>query len=236
MRTFIALGTLLCISIGTAAADHLTPAVLGTGAPAPYGSIAGSGGQQRGGDTYNAAPLVQDGVSAFYISDAAPSTHMFDGTVEGAGNNLANPGGTFAIVEAQTPLGLTDLIQVEMIALNAAGAPAPWVTVPGFTSWRLDIGAIAAGTDAIDLGPINVVASGFTVFNSAGASLGTFGLTVDASTGSSVAGVGVVGLGGGDIAGFDLASIQLFWEVEIVPEPASLTLVLLGGLALLRRR
>ena len=203
-----------------------------------FGSIFGQVGTRGGtGDSFVARALLQAPPNAYFIDDV-PHSHTFGGS-EFAGNNLIT-GQPFTITSAKTSLGGNlYLIQVEM------GTQGPWQPTPGLTapngnvfqSWRLDVGMLAAGTDAIDFAnPITVMSSGFSIFNSVGGSLGTFALTLNGSTASSVAGVGVVGLGGGDIGGFDLARIQLFWTVEIIPAPGTASLIGLGGLVAMRRR
>jgi hypothetical protein len=227
-------------------------AVLGEGSlSSPHGSIfrSGSFGPRNPlGDTYGAEPLLQDGASAFFLDNGAASVFNFDGASENGGASTAYQFGVDMIaVEAFTPSATGGLVQVEVAAVDAlAGANVPWVPAgvlgPAgpFNSWRLDVGSTAA-TNPVDIAlgagqTINVLNSGFTAFNSAGASIGTFALTLDTSGPTQVSGLGVVGLGGADIAGFDMASIQLFWEYEVVPAPAGVMLLGFGGLALARRR
>ncbi len=249
MKTF--LGGALCLVLASSvfAIDTEPAFVLQNAGPSIYGNIFGlvQPESDPSGDTFSSAPLVQDAASAFFISDTAPSTHTFDGTAEDGGADLVgNEGDRFVVAEAFTPgAGANggDLIQVQYTAVDAAGAPTPWVAagVAGpagpFTAWRLDVGSNAGGMDQI-ANTTAVLGSGMTVFDSAGGPVGSFPLTLDTSSATGVSGLGVIGLGGADIAGFDLASFQLFWEVAPVPEPSS---VILGsssllGLVLLRRR
>lgn len=203
------------------------------------------------GDTYSIGILVQDATTAFHISNLSPSTHTLDLTPEFAGNNqVGTAGGTFSVTESVIPLGPgSQRVTVSVTALDVTGAPEPWVTsgvlspnnVP-FTTWRLDLGSTAGGADGIAISPLTtVVSSGFEVFNSAGSSLGAFALTLDDSVnGSKLSGVGVVGTGGGDIAGFDMATFAVHWDVQVVPEPHEYALMagvgLLGFAAWRRRR
>jgi hypothetical protein len=137
------------------------------------------------------------------------------------------------VVESFIPSAVGGAIMVEIIALDLAGALADWVPVGAvgpngiFTTWRMDVGSNAAidPIDILSLNPgdtITVLSSGFTAFDLVGLPIGTFGLTVDTSDATSVSGVGVVGIGGGDIAGAGLGSIQMFWEYEVIPVPVEL--------------
>ncbi len=114
------------------------------------------------GDTYEIGILGQSAATAFYISDASPSTHLFDGIAESAGLDLAATSGSFSVNEAYLPdAGVNggDVIVVEVTALDDAGAPMPWieagtVTPDGpFVQWRLDVGTAAAGTNDINWTP-----------------------------------------------------------------------------------
>ncbi len=103
----------------------------------------------------------------------------------------------------------------------------------------MDVGTAGAAIDPItpDV-PWVLVGSSFTGYDLSGGSLGTFALTTDASDGTGLAGVAAVGIGGGDIAGFGLSSLQMSFEIIVVPTPAALPagLIGLGALALRRRR
>lgn len=199
------------------------------------------------GDTFTAEGLVQDGVSAFFTDDGAGSVHTFGSSSLG-GNNLTNPGTTSVINSVVVDnMNGTYTAAVSISHLDVAGGLGLWVaggqTGPNgsFVSWRFDAGSNAGGADQIniDLGmgeSINVLGSGIIAFNSAGASLGSFAMTLDSSSASALSGVGVIGLGGGNIAGFDLSGIELQWTYEVVPTPSSAALLGLGGLLAARRR
>ncbi|MBX3364604.1 MAG: PEP-CTERM sorting domain-containing protein [Phycisphaeraceae bacterium] len=201
------------------------------------------------GDTFTAEPLVQTTTTAFYTDDSNASLFTF-GTTAPGGNNLANAGTVSVTESSVTPLGGNQFLAAVAIyhADAATGGLAIWVaqgvTGPNgapFVSWRGDVGALAAATDPIDIQlgagqSIVVHSASFTVFNTTGAVLGTFGLTVNASTGTTLGGVGVVGLGGANIAGFNLSGMELQWHYEIIPAPSSVALLGLGGLLAARRR
>ena len=165
------------------------------------------------------------------------------------GDDLAgNANDTFVVRELQTDLGGGQfLIQAEIIALDSGNARVDWVaagqTGPNgiFTSWRIDVGGIAAAANLINPdGPFTLLTSGVEVFDLAGGSLGAFGLLLDLSDSTGLGGVGGIGLGGADIGGAGVSSLQVFFTVQTqtVPEPASAGLIsLMGcGLALSRRR
>lgn len=205
------------------------------------------------GDTTDVAPLIQDGTSAFFLDTAGTANVTMSahpGAVVGSGGgNAFYPGSTGHVYTRVQDLGGGHLfIQANYFSTDASGNVEIWVPtgatssngVP-FTSWRFDVGTLGAGTDEIDFGADTIVsinATGQTVFDNTGASVGTFALSVDNAVigGSSVSGVGVVGLGGGDIGGFNVGEYALFWDVTITPAPSSIALLGLGGLVATRRR
>jgi hypothetical protein len=178
------------------------------------------------GDTYSVAPLVQDPNTAFFSSDAGgPTIHTFDEIDESGGSNLlGTEGGTFIVTEEIVSIdGGVDRIMVRVNAVNASNESEPWVDSSqsdrGFTSWRLDVGSTTAdGTDPIQPGsPFTLVDSGFNVFNSAGETVGSFDLTEDNSNATSLSGVAALGNGGENIAGVDVSSIQIYWDISFGP-------------------
>jgi|GEM_PF-5581047 len=193
--------------------------------------------QLFGGAAYDGGLLVQDGSSAFF-ADGAPNSFVFADGTSTSGGPLAT-----GATATDTTVAMSDTGSMIAVSISSADRQAlvgAGVSGPGgpFTTWRIDVGA-GAHPDSIEwtgAGTINVLSSGFTAFNAAGSAIGTFALAVDASDSTQVGGVGVVGLGGGDIAGFDLAELVVFWEYEVVPEPTALALFGMGVLALVRRR
>ena len=61
-----------------------------------------------------------------------------------------------------------------------------------------------------------VVDSGFCAFDD-GVALGCFALASEESGADGVAGIGLVGLGGDDIAGFGLDEMVMYWEIQLTP-------------------
>jgi|GEM_PF-3336459 len=170
-------------------------------------------------DTYTAEALAQDATSAYFLDDDNDSIFSFDDAAQIGGSSAIDPEVIFLVTEGRTDLGGSTLIQVEMGAYDINGNPAPWVDSSaaglGLDSWRFDLGTAAVGGNAIELeGPFTVIASGLAAFDSSGALLGESPLTQDDATSTTLAGIATVGLGGEDIAGFDLTAIQVWWEVQ----------------------
>lgn len=214
----------------------------GVAVDAPYPSLFGPGGFTPGqstddptGDTYGAEPLVQDAVGATFLDDATTSSLTFDTTPEIGGNNVLY---TLAVTEMGVanmfiPSAVGGTIIVQIVAFDDTRAVTDWVPAGAigpngiFTQWRADVGSTAAvdPINILSLNPgdtITILDSGFTIFDLTGTELGSFPLSLDSSDTTSVSGVAVVGLGGADIAGFGLGSIQLFWEYEVIPVPVEL--------------
>jgi len=182
---------------------------------------------------YSLAPLVQDADTAYFMTDAGgPTLHSFDGLEESAGGNqLGSDGGLFVVLEGSVPLGQgLERVIVEVTAVNSEGQAEPWVDVSnagaGFENWRLDVGTNSGGTAAIVPGvPFTRVESGFSVFSSAGAIKGEFALSADTSTATSLSGVAVLSNSGSDIAGVDISSIQMYWDIQTNPVDLALQTV-----------
>lgn len=185
------------------------------------------------GDTYNVAPLIQTAASAFYLSSPGNVLQTFNGGAgkpHGASGAYAPGAANIVLSESLTPLGGNQfLVQVQLTSVGSAG-PNAWVPAgvsgPGgaiFTSWRMDLGTAAAAADRLlpAAGLFSIDSATMTLFNSAGGSIASFAMSNNASNLAGLAGQGVVGLNGANIAGFDLASYQLAWRYTAVPEPAA---------------
>ena len=189
------------------------------------------GGAQGVGGSYSLAPFVEDVSTAFYLSSvAAPTVHTFDDTNESGGDNFfGTAGGSILIIEGVVPQGDgVDRYIVEVSTRNSALNLEPWVDVSwagnGLIYWRLDVGSTLGGNDPIEFAfPIAVVNSGFFVFDSSGTLLGAFNLYANTSTPTSLSGVAILNNSGFDIAGVDVAAIQMFWDVTL-SEPVDLAL------------
>ena len=172
------------------------------------------------GDTYDAAGLIQDTVDAFFIDDL-PDNHTFGTGDETAGLNLLS-GVDTRIVGTDLGPGLpgTNRLQVNYFTTDGSDLVPEGILNPDgqpFLSWRFDLGTTAAGIDKIEWSPnpgFTVVDSGICLLQD-GAVLECFPLFLDDSDANGVSGLGVVGLGGEDIAGFGLDEIVMFWEIQL---------------------
>ena len=245
----LAITALAVLSIPSHAAEEaavnpvLTIAVIQPGSvEAPYPSLFGAGDTRKStptddptGDTFGAEPLVQDGGGAFFLDDVNASSFTFDTVVEDGGDNTLHAVAPveMLVVESYTPTAVGGTVSVEIAAVDVAGGLIEWVptgaTGPNgiYTAWRADVGSTSAvdPINILSLNPgdtITVLTSGFTAYDLVGAPLGTFALALDTSDATSVSGVAVLGLGGADIAGFGLGSVQLFWDYEVIPVPVEL--------------
>jgi len=174
------------------------------------------------GDPYNAAGTAQDSTSAWYIDDL-PDTHTFGTGPESAGaNGISNVDMTIAGMDSGPGVPGTNLLQVNYLTSDGSDIIPAGSLSPGneiYDSWRLDVGTTLAGTDKINWTPnpgFTIVESGFCAF-SGGVSLGCFDLAVDDSDANGVSGIGVVGLGGGDIAGFGVDELAMYWVIQLAP-------------------
>jgi hypothetical protein len=180
---------------------------------------------QLANGSYSLAPTVQDSGSAYYMSDAdGPTLHTFDGVGESGGANLfGTTRGSFLVFEGSEDLGNdADRVIVEVWAVDGSGVAEPWVDSSnagsGLTHWRLDLGSNFGGNSQIQPGvPFTVLGSGVAIFDSAGGQLATDDLSLDSSTASGLSGVAIFWLGGADIAGFDLAGMQMYWDIQYPP-------------------
>lgn len=177
------------------------------------------------GDAYDAAGLVQDVGSAYYVDDL-PDTHTFGTGEESAGVNALSQVDTRIAGQDFGPgLPGTNLIQVNYFTSDGSDiVPAGMVSPDSliFDSWRLDVGTSAAGTNKIDW----TGGTGFTVVDSGiclgdgGQLLGCFELAVQDSDATGLSGIGLLGLGGEDIAGYGVDEMILYWEIQVTSVPA----------------
>ena len=186
------------------------------------------------GDSYSLAPWLMDRTNQFYLASAigAPTTHTFDGTNESGGlNNYGSPGGSFNVSEGIIDLGGgVERYVVEVSAVDSSLDDEPWVDISYvgqmFTTWELDVGIPDGGGNTISPGySFTVQDSGFNVFDSAGGQIQSFSLSLDTSTSTELAGAAAVGLqANGNIAGFDVVTIQMYWDIAPVGVQADLDL------------
>ncbi|MCH7994622.1 MAG: hypothetical protein IIB57_09275 [Planctomycetes bacterium] len=83
----------------------------------------------------------------------------------------------------------------------------------------MDVGTSAAPIDQIEWTPnpgFTLVDSGICLFDD-GVEIQCFPLAVDDSGVDGVSGIGLVGVGGADIAGFPLDEMVMFWVIQMNP-------------------
>jgi len=185
-------------------------------------------------DTYSITPLIRDNLDGFYWASTvkAPTVHLFDGLADsGGGNFFGTPGGLFRVAEGITSLGgNAERYTVEVSAVSSSIVQEPWVDVSwagsGLTDWILEVGTSSGGGDPLFPGYLfNVLDSGVFLFNSAGTLIGDYDLYNDASSDIYLGGTAWINNGGSDIAGVDVAAMQMYWD--ITPTPADLALQLI---------
>jgi hypothetical protein len=136
------------------------------------------------------------------------------------------------VVEGIVPLaGGVNRIIVAVTAVSSGSQAEPWVSsahaASGYISWRLDVGSNSGGTDPIQPATPFTVGSGINAFTSAGQSVGSFALSSNTSTATSLSGVASLSIGGQNIAGVNVASIEMYWD--ILPQPVDLSLQLVDA-------
>lgn len=178
------------------------------------------------GDTYSLAPLLED--SEFYyhmVEGEQATTHVYDETFKNLGSNIyGSPGGEFLVIEQTLYLGDgTFQVSVQVAAVNDQGFSEPWVDESfigsGFTHWRLDVGVAAGGNNPILPDPdYTIVGSGVSLYDSTGTIISDHSI-FDDSNSDGLAGTALIhltdGTNGNDIAGWDLATMVMFWNIKV---------------------
>ena len=177
------------------------------------------------GDTYSLTPLVQDADFAYFMTGTGQATtHQFDEAWKTIGENeYGTPGSELMLIDKIETLENGDQqVSVQVTAVSSQNNAEPWVDASfsgtGLNSWRLDIATELGGTNPIlpDT-PFEVAGSGVVVFNSAGDQIGEFAI-VDTSDANGLSGYFVINIDGEtDIAGFDLATMIMYWNVRTEP-------------------
>ncbi len=207
--------------------------------------------QDAAGDTFDVGVVVA-GPSGVALLNPGPNNHTFPAAGESIGDNpLYAPGETMTITATETPgpgaNQSTFDFEWTMASGNAmlpAGAQLGGQIIDTIT---FDMGTANAGGDALAVG------SPFTFDHTESTTPGTFQASFDLlGAGGSVlfsgswfvtdvggdafSGVTVITAGGSDLSQFGIVGGRAQVVVNLVPEPASLALMAMGGLVMLRRR
>lgn len=174
------------------------------------------------GDTFGAIGSAQDAATVWLIDDV-PDTHTFGTGEQSAGiNALSNIDTGIVGTDFGPGVPETNFLQVNYFTTDGSDIVPAGSTSPDgltFDSWRLDVGSTAAGTNKINWTPnpgFTVVDSGFCLLAD-GVNLGCVDLALHDSNANGVSGVGAAGLGGGDIAGFGVDEMVMYWEIQVAP-------------------
>ncbi len=183
------------------------------------------------GDSYSLAPWLADDQDQYYYASAlgAPTSHTFDGTDESGGlNSYGSVGGSFSVSEGIIDLGGgVERYVVEVSAVDSSLNNEPWVDAAFegqvFTAWILEVGNFFGGGNTITPGySFAVQASGVVVFDSAGTPHEDLGIS-DTSNSTELSGSAGLTIGA-DIAGVDVSTIQMYWEIAPTSVDADLDL------------
>ena len=197
------------------------------------------------GDIYGSIPGL--GNAAGYFGAAATVNNVpFDLLADASGTGIVTPPPVLSISETQdtllTPVGTTYNVSTTLSSSDGELAPAGFVDGNSVALNRLGYFLGTNGSrDPLQFdNPVQVNAATITAFDGAGGVL--FGPFDISSFGVFSAGTGGTWDGslgidfGENTAGQGAASITLDLNLTAVPEPASLGLLGLGGMALIRRR
>lgn len=177
-------------------------------------------------ESYSLAPLLQDAQYYYYLSDAnSETTHTFTQDWKTIGNNdYGTVGGKVLLIEKSEKLENGNYrTSVQVTTVNANNDAEPWVdeshSGEGFTTWRLDIGSDAGGSNKINPeGDFEIVASGVWLFGSDGEFQTEIEIE-DTSDSNGLSGLAIVGFeDNSDIAGHDMATMIMFWDYKIESE------------------
>jgi hypothetical protein len=203
----------------------------------PSQAISGKTESVPDGDTYSLAPLLQDEELAYFMTDTQQATNnTYDQSWKTIGTNeYGTSGGKFRAMEKTTDLGggVTQ-ISVRVTAVNSQNNAEPWVDQAfagsGFINWRLDVGTNFGGSNQIEPGSsFEIEASGVLIFDSAGTQLADLNIT-DTSDSNGLSGIALLNLvDDPDIAGFDVATILIYWNIKIEPDNPGTGFQVTGG-------
>jgi hypothetical protein len=186
-------------------------------------------------NTFSLRPLVANGSGqlANMTTAATFSVHAFDGISERIEYNLlGSAGGYFIVDEIEIDIGDgVTRVAVTVSARSSTNDREPWVrsSLAGndLRTWRLDIGMGAGGTDKLDRSlPFTVVGSAVVLLRQDESLILTTDLAADGSDSTSLSGIASV-THTGDIAGVDMSTLAVYWDIEEFTGDAEVALVLL---------
>lgn len=163
---------------------------------------------------------VYDAASNRISYTGGPYFAVFDQAAETTGNPFGSAGGELEILEGIVDLGGgVQRYFTQVTALDTLGQPEPLVNEAfaggPLLSWQYEVGTPYVNNEAIDPGFIFVkLDSGLAVFDSGGQLQGTYALDYDYTFSTVMAAIAIYGLDGADIAGADIATLQMFWDIR----------------------
>jgi serine protease len=157
-------------------------------------------------------------------SEAPDSAELDQQSKVLAGNLYGTAGGKFLVSERIDDLGGGAMrISVRVTAVDAQNNAEPWVDAgfagTGLSSWRLDVGMELGGNNDIDPGGVvEVTASGVIIFDGSGQTLAELDIDDGSDTFGLSGNVSISQQGGADIAGVDVSTLEIYWEIKVTPD------------------